>query len=112
MVLDEFFGEEERLGLMGDLGAQNIEERGNLSDQNGIARKRDPDPKLWERNTADDAQASKTWGLKSGALDNLMEHPSHAMLEIQSRLVHSFYPLAILPRIFFCEWVCFHSKLL
>jgi len=73
VVLDDFFGEDERRGLLDSLGAA------------GAAA--EPPGDAWERNTADDAHGSKTWGLKPGVLLSLAADPTPPMLEIQTRLV-------------------------
>jgi len=78
VVLDDFFGERERRGLLDSLG------------ETGVAA---PPQGSWERNTADDAHGSKTWGLKAGVLLSLAADPTPAMLEIQSRLVCPLPPL-------------------
>lgn len=41
----------------------------------------------WERNTADGAHASRTWGLRTEVLAQMAATPSEAMVEILSRLV-------------------------
>lgn len=50
-----------------------------------------PPEDKWERETADSAGASRTWGLRDGVLRALGEAPSQAVLEVQSRLA-KLYP--------------------
>lgn len=74
VVLDKFFGEDERTGLLKAVNGDNSSGK-ELSEE------------FWERNTADGAHGSKTWGLKAKRLQKLSSEPNEAILEIQSRLV-------------------------
>lgn len=47
-------------------------------------------PATWERETADTHTASRTWGLKDNVLRQLIEDPSPAMLEVNSRLAQMY----------------------
>ena len=57
-----------------------------------------PDAK-WERETADTKTASLTWGLRDHVLRQLVEEPSQAMLEINSRLAQMYpeFDIALMP---------------
>ena len=74
VVLDNFFGPRELCGLLESLAGTSQNAQGPPEDK-------------WERNTADDVHGCKTWGLKAAVLQNLVEHPTEAMIEVQSRLV-------------------------
>lgn len=73
-MLDDFFGEEERVGLLEAITGSKIDSDGS------------PPANKWERNTADDSHASKTYGLRAGVLRELEAKPPPVMLEIQTRL--------------------------
>lgn len=75
VVLDHFFGENERTGLLDALTG------------GGYDFKAAPPESRWERNTADDTSAARTWGLREDNLAKLAGQPPPAMLEIQTRLV-------------------------
>lgn len=76
VVLDNFFGAKELQGLLQAL-------TGSCKPPSN------PPSQQWERNTADDAHGSKTWGLKADLLQELAANPTEAMIEIQSRLVRN-----------------------
>ena len=79
MVLDNFFGEAEREGLLSSLTGE-------------VAGPQQAPPEdRWARNTADCAHGSKTWGLRDEVLEELARNPTPAMLEIQTRLVSAPY---------------------
>ena len=56
-------------------------------------------PAKWERETADTQRASRTWGLKDDVLRQLVEAPSPAMQEINSRLARMYpdHDIALMP---------------
>lgn len=75
VVLDDFFGESELKDFTQVLcGTADCPSAGPSEDR-------------WERNTADDAHGSKTWGLQANYLQQLAQNPTPGMIEIQSRLV-------------------------
>lgn len=75
-MLDDFFGPEELQSLLK-----------SLTGSHSRHKSADPNQAKWERNTADDAHGTKTWGLKAEILHELDADPTSAMVEIQSRLV-------------------------
>ncbi|MEW5307344.1 MAG: hypothetical protein WDW36_009748 [Sanguina aurantia] len=79
VVLDDFFGEQERLSLL-----DFLTEAGWDHDQG-------PPSEQWERATADAALMPRTWGLKDDALRRFATASLPAKLEIQSRLC-KLYP--------------------
>ena len=79
VVLDDFFGEAERESLLHSL----------TGSEGGGCSSLGPSDSKWERNTADGAHASRTWGLREEALAELTANPTPAILEIQTRLVSS-----------------------
>ena len=79
VVLDDFFGEAERESLLHSLTGSD----------GGSCSSTGPTDSKWERNTADGAHASRTWGLREEALAELTSNPTPAILEIQTRLVSS-----------------------
>ena len=80
VVLDSFFGAKELQGLLESLTGSSKSSATLLTQK-------------WERNTADDAHGSKTWGLKADILQELTASPTEAMIEIQSRLVSACFLL-------------------
>ena len=58
-----------------------------------------PPAAKWERETADTHLASRTWGLQDHMLRQLAEEPSHAMLEVNTRLTRLYpeYDIALMP---------------
>jgi len=84
-VLDNFFGEKERVELLQQITAPDF----NVSAP-------PPDAK-WERSLSDQPGLPQTLGLKCDVLHDLCEMPSRAVLEIQSRLTR-LYPEYIVSR--------------
>ena len=74
VVLDNFIGETELRGLLETLAGPD----------HSLGH---PPQTKWERNTADDAHGSMTWGLKPEVLSQMNSEPTEAMVEVQSRLV-------------------------
>eukprot|EP00884_Botryococcus_braunii_P000585 jgi/Botrbrau1/10527/Bobra.7_1s0008.1 len=87
VVLDDFFGEEERSEILAELTAPAWD------------HSQGPPPDKWERETADTAGADKTWGLRNEVLRRLLANPTRAMKEIQSRLalLYPDYDIMYLP---------------
>lgn len=79
VVLDDFFGEPERQGLLASLTGSSCPDSTS-----------GPPEDRWVRNTADDADAARTWGLRDEVLEALAAEPPPAMLEIQTRLASLF----------------------
>eukprot|EP00051_Salpingoeca_urceolata_P019483 m.285193 g.285193 ORF g.285193 m.285193 type:complete len:372 (-) comp19430_c6_seq14:237-1352(-) len=79
VVLDNFFSEDQRQGLMAILEPPDwVPTKG-------------PDPARWERKTCDSSGLPPTWGLKPMNIRALTSSPPRAVLEIQSRLA-ALYP--------------------
>ncbi|KAK9804411.1 hypothetical protein WJX72_011538 [[Myrmecia] bisecta] len=80
VVLDDFFGEDERVALLGFLTAPDWD------------HSRGPPADKWERATADGAGLPRSWGLKDSVLRQLAAgQPDAAMREVHSRLA-KLYP--------------------
>jgi probable phosphoglycerate mutase len=89
VVLDNLFGEEERLPLLQLLnGAPGYDD--------GMG----PPTDRWERATCDGEGDAPTWGLKDHVMEELVEAPIHALVEVQSRLQLLFpeYAISRLPQ--------------
>mmetsp|Transcript_898 Transcript_898/g.3267 ORF Transcript_898/g.3267 Transcript_898/m.3267 type:complete len:376 (+) Transcript_898:52-1179(+) len=96
VVLDNFFGETERAGLLRLLFQPSP--RGNTPHEGHepdtvAAQEHAPDPPecSWERRTSDQAGLPESWGLKDWAMESVEQSCSDAVLEVQSRLC-KLYP--------------------
>jgi len=85
VVIDDFFGEDERKGIMNLLAPEDWD------------HKKGPPTDKWERVLSDKPGLTQSMGLSGHALEELCESKDRALLEIQTRLSR-LYPEYIISR--------------